>query len=361
MTTETTEESTEETSEEPASDEKLLSQEQKTELKQAIADAGDAGLGDDKIKELSDKFGVDFEELKAYIDIIDDEDKTEGSNENEVLESSVDDAVKAAIADCGKYGPSKNDINTIAAKYKVSADEIEKKIIQISSKVLTNESIVLGGEFGFGTVIAINENAFTVAYGNGKSETIMIKESDAATLQNTPGMGNVYLPGAGEIGSGDKFDEQIPMNAGLNQYTSRYATKRLYTLDDFIKNSLQEAAGSKFNGYGRRGSAIAPLGTVNLETGKCNYFNIYETWDGTVEVWENFSFGIGQSATYYLIFTSGDKPMAKIGDTNDFSSDQTMRPLFGGKPLKLVEFTRVADMKSLIPRYGKKLSGYTYK
>jgi hypothetical protein len=90
-----------------------------------------------------------------------------------------------------------------------------------------------------------------VAYGDGKVETInlnelktvkKINETDAATVSNTPGMGNVYLPGPGQLGSGDKFgdDNVIPSNAGLNQYTSRYATKRLYSLDDFIKNSLQE-------------------------------------------------------------------------------------------------------------------------
>jgi hypothetical protein len=55
-------------------------------------------------------------------------------------------------------------------------------------------------------------------------------------------MGNVALPGPGEMGSGDTFDgnDEIPANAGLNRKMGRYQMKKLKTIDDFIRNSLQE-------------------------------------------------------------------------------------------------------------------------
>jgi hypothetical protein len=98
--------------------------------------------------------------------------------------------------------------------------------------------------------------------------------------------------------------------------------------------------------------AILPLGKVNLGTGECKFFNIYETWDGTVEVWED------DKGNHKLVFTAGDKPLAKLYDRANFRHDQT--GAFIGL-WKLVDYVPVSKMRELIRVYGGSLSGYTYK
>lgn len=100
---------------------------------------------------------------------------------------------------------------------------------------------------GLGTVMTVYEESFVVEWEDGEREEINfkdleVKETEAATVYNVPGMGNVALPGPGEMGSGDTFDEndEIPANAGLNRKMGRYQMKKLKTIDDFIRNSLQE-------------------------------------------------------------------------------------------------------------------------
>lgn len=106
-------------------------------------------------------------------------------------------------------------------------------------------------------------------------------------------------------------------------------------------------------------SPILPVGAVNLKTGKCKYFNIFDTWDGTVEVWltnpESWS---NKKESYKLVFTAGDTPYGGIGAHNGFQHDQTRRFLFNAT---MVDYTRVKDMAALIPLYGKTIGGYTYK
>jgi len=101
-----------------------------------------------------------------------------------------------------------------------------------------------------------------------------------------------------------------------------------------------------------RGSSILPLGTVNLQTGSSKYFNIYTTWDdGTVEVWET------PKNTKVLVFTAG-KSHQKPGTIQQFYHDQTFR-VYGR--WTFIESIENVKMKTLIPKYGKSLLGYTYK
>jgi len=105
-------------------------------------------------------------------------------------------------------------------------------------------------KFSAGRALAwLKKNANLVA-GSKRGEKLVKKfmgenvtETEAATTYNTPGMGNVYLPGKDTEGSGDTFgiDTTIPANAGLNRKQGRYQTKRLHSLQSFIKNSLQES------------------------------------------------------------------------------------------------------------------------
>ena len=196
----------EEPKEEPKEDDdkKLLTDEQKAELKQLIADAGAVTIGDEEITRLSKEWEISFDDLKSYIELLSVEkegEKGDGDKSNE------------SVAEM-------SDIMELGEKYKFPN--------------------------GIGTILSVSEGAYLVEFETGvstiKIET-KINETDASTVSNVPGMGNVYLPGPGLTGSGDKFDDdQLPANAGLNRSgASRFNMKRLYTLDDFIKNSLQES------------------------------------------------------------------------------------------------------------------------
>ena len=107
---------------------------------------------------------------------------------------------------------------------------------------------------------------------------------------------------------------------------------------------------SKFNS---NESPILGVGKVNLKTGKCKYFNIFETWDGTVEVWKE-----SRGTNYRLVFTAGENPIFANGILHSFCHDQTGRSL--GTYIK-VAHSRVKDMASLISVYGNSIPGFTYK
>lgn len=106
----------------------------------------------------------------------------------------------------------------------------------------------------------------------------------------------------------------------------------------------------------RNSSAILGIGKVNLKTGKCKYFNIYETYDGTVEVWK--AVGPTPEGSIKLVFTAGTSAHHEPGYTGSFHQDQTGRSM---PSMTLVTSARVKDMATLIPQFGKKISGFTYK
>jgi len=115
---------------------------------------------------------------------------------------------------------------------------------------------------------------------------------------------------------------------------------------------------------GRRPNPVLPLGSTNLVTGKCDYFNIYDTWgngDGTtIELWRAFKSGPGVAdGAWKLVFTSGSKAITGIGDAEPFVHDQTQRDLFYGE---LVDWANIGDADLLVRKYGvKSASGYVYK
>lgn len=71
--------------------------------------------------------------------------------------------------------------------------------------------------------------------------------------------------------------------------------------------------------YGRETSPILPVGWTSVKTGKCDFFNIYETWAGsTVEVFKD-----GSGKTRYVV-TSGSSSLTP-GERRSFCHDQTRR------------------------------------
>lgn len=115
------------------------------------------------------------------------------------------------------------------------------------------------------------------------------------------------------------------------------------------KQSLQQSITSHVNS----------LGVVNLKTGKCKYFNIYQQWGseddgGTVEVWQVIDrFGDG-SDKFKLVFGAGHTSHSN-GQINLFKSS--------GKNLgemKFIKQVSLKNMQSLIPKYGSTLLGYAY-
>lgn len=112
--------------------------------------------------------------------------------------------------------------------------------------------------------------------------------------------------------------------------------------------------------YSRNSAAILGIGKVNLKSGRCKYFNIYETYDGTVEVWKAGPEGASTEVPgcgYKLVFTAGTSSR-KPGQREQFHQDQTGRSL---PSMTFVKAVPVKDMASLIEEFGNKLSGFTYK
>jgi hypothetical protein len=108
---------------------------------------------------------------------------------------------------------------------------------------------------------------------------------------------------------------------------------------------------NRFSKWG--GSAILPVGSVNFITGKCKYFNVYETWDNsTFEIWKT------DNGKHRAICTSGIGPIYSIGSRQDFQHDQTQRYLFSAE---MVDWCQVEGMMNLVDLYGKSMPGYTYK
>jgi len=99
-------------------------------------------------------------------------------------------------------------------------------------------------------------------------------------------------------------------------------------------------------------ASILPIGRVNFGTGESLYFNVYDTYDGTAEIWKD------HSGNFKVVFTSGDKPLAKLKDYRDFRHDQTWQKM--GQWI-MVDYVPVKEMKELIRVYGGSLPGYTYK
>ena len=111
------------------------------------------------------------------------------------------------------------------------------------------------------------------------------------------------------------------------------------------------------------GIPILPIGVTNLVTGKCKYFNIYETWGSdqgsTLEVWkEPGMYNDSGKDKYKIVVTSGGGPIAKIGTHAGFKHDQTWKPLFMAE---LVDWAQIGDADLIVRKYGKSFPGYVYK
>lgn len=116
----------------------------------------------------------------------------------------------------------------------------------------------------------------------------------------------------------------------------------------FSEATAPEIGGSRIKGA----ASILPIGRVNFGTGESQYFNVYDTYNGTAEIWKD------QMNNLKVVFTSGDKPLAKINDYRGFRHDQTGARM--GEWI-LMDYVPVKEMKELIRKYGGSLPGYTYK
>lgn len=106
-----------------------------------------------------------------------------------------------------------------------------------------------------------------------------------------------------------------------------------------------------------RPSVVLPIGTVNLTTGKSQYFNIYETWEGDdmhCEFWRSLM----PDDKVYIVLGAGLEAMENIGATNSLIHDQSRKPLRYGK---LIDNCALADLPSKASEYGRSLRGYVYK
>ena len=142
-----------------------------------------------------------------------------------------------------------------------------------------------------------------------------------------------------------------------------------FTKGGFTKPGEQEGSVYQKLGLGRFANApetsdevnyspysILPIGSVDIGSGECKYFNVYEEWpDSTAEVWKT------PSGKYKLLFTSGSKPIGKIGMKSNFRHDQTWNEMTRDGMWKMVDYVPVKDLQELLRVYGKSMFGYTYK
>jgi hypothetical protein len=178
----------------------------------------------------------------------------------------------------------------------------------------------------------------------------------------------VLAPVVGPVGKGEKIERKFKtqyllpserMGAAAPEVTqaktggggfSRGNSDAYKTLGigRFSSASAPEVGGKRLSS-----ASIASLGRVHLGTGECDYFNVIDNWNsGTAEVWKN------ENGNPRLVFTSGDKPLAKIKDYREFRNDQTWKPM---GDWGMVDYVPVKELKELIRVYGASLPGYTYK
>lgn len=107
--------------------------------------------------------------------------------------------------------------------------------------------------------------------------------------------------------------------------------------------------------------SVLSIGTLNINTGKSKFFNVYDEWsdeDKTVEIYQETKPTRGM---INLVITSGTKPISNKngkdpveGDERSFANDQNGRPIFTGnflgsislKDLKSTDFFKKLGMNS---------------
>lgn len=170
----------------------------------------------------------------------------------------------------------------------------------------------------------------------------------------------VLAPVVGPVGKGEKIQRKFKTQYILP--SERVGAARAEEGGEFKRRGeifkqmgigrFSEASAPEIGGKRLSQASIASLGRVNFGTGESQYFNVYDTYDGTAEIWKD------QNGNFKVVFTSGDKPLAKIQDYREFRNDQTWARI---GEWTMVDYVPVKEMKELIRKYGGSLPGYTYK
>lgn len=116
--------------------------------------------------------------------------------------------------------------------------------------------------------------------------------------------------------------------------------------------------------------SILSVGSLNITTGKCKYFNVYDTWkDSTAEIYKDITRNYPGSDSvdkFKIVFTAGSGPIKnrdgsvpKVGDQRSFKDNQRGNPLFTGE---FVDSCPIDKLKEVAATLGiKACIGYTYK
>jgi hypothetical protein len=133
----------------------------------------------------------------------------------------------------------------------------------------------------------------------------------------------------------------------------------IQTFEEFVNESnvLNEMPMNRGRGSSNEYSVLS-IGSLNINTGKSKYFNVYDTYDdSTAEIYKDVSSG-SSSDKFKIVFTSGNS-VVKAGDKRAFKDDQRGTPLFVGD---LVESCSINDLKTVAAKLGiKSCIAYTYK
>ena len=108
-------------------------------------------------------------------------------------------------------------------------------------------------------------------------------------------------------------------------------------------------------------TTILPMGSIDLVTGKSKYFNIYEEWKKTLmtcEIYKSYKDSSRSQFTYKLILGSGNRPIGKLKELEDFANYQSGRFLFKAE---MIDSCLLKDLPDFATKYAKKIDGFVYK
>jgi hypothetical protein len=140
--------------------------------------------------------------------------------------------------------------------------------------------------------------------------------------------------------------------------------KHIHTFEGFLNEAAE--LNERFETF----YSILSLGSLNVNTGKSKYFNVYDEWkDSTAEIYKDVTKnypGSNNPDKFKIVFTSGSLPIKnrdgsvpKAGDKRDFKDDQRGTPLFQGE---FVESCPIGELKTVAGKLGiKSCTAYTYK
>jgi hypothetical protein len=191
-----------------------------------------------KFTELAKEVGVTFEELESHIYKL--ACKAAESSDIKIEIEGIDDEAASKIKEkiiASKGKLSEEIFAALAKELNLDHEKVEDYAYALAKSELKKNKMTTSR----------NESAFEEKEVEEDAVFVQQPSSPVATVHNTPGMGNVYLPGAEINGHDGKGSGDVPDSnfVGISPNRGRYATRKMFSIDDFIHHNLQESINEK--------------------------------------------------------------------------------------------------------------------